>query len=841
MLAVRGGQGAAPSDLPPGARTIGTRLYPHALSNTVELGRLARTVHADVVVAHNYTPLGRVPAVTFVHDVMFRDHPEWFSRTERAYFAPMIPLLRAADAVATSSRTEADRIEGRSGRPVTPVGLGVPRALTDAVPRPPAGVDPGSRSRCASGASTSARTSRPCCAPSRCPGGWGPRRPSWSSGASTPASPRTSRPARTRSSRAARYGCSARSTTRSSRGSTPAPPSRRSCRATKASGCPCSRRRTSARRSCSPTPRSSVSSPTASHASSRSTRRRATSRPRWTPPGDDPGPRGPRAAAGPVRVGPRGGTAARARPVTRRAAAQGTERPAARAAARPRVVVHLAHEQDPVAWRARHAAGRPWTARPTATTSPRGRSTSPGACPTASDRSWPASGARSRRGSGPTSCTRGATARSWGARTSWTHTEREHLAVGLVRTTLPRRRRPAVLAQSVWLWDRWDDLGRARRRLFAAVLRGHAVEAVHSDVNRRVALDRVPGRRVVLVPFGTAPATGEGRAAGSAASAPEVLAVGNDRDRDWAVLRAALDLLPGVTARIASRSAAAARVAVAGRVDVAPAAGRAELARLYEGCRVVVVPLRENRHASGATACVEAMAAGRALVVTDAGGVRDYVAPGRGPGSSPRTTPPRSPTRCGTRWARGGDERRRRPGAGPAPGGLRRAVRAAHARAPRSGGDPRRGLVVRAGRRGGGARALSRHGVAGVLPVQVPERPGDHAPAPVARAQAARVALQVARPAAPDVPRRARDGAPRAPTRARARTSARRAGPRARRSSTCTAPLPPLNARRMAHARVMRSAGTRSSASDSLHHTIRPPAATSAREKSVSSPRRGRA
>ncbi|MGO1179444.1 glycosyltransferase family 4 protein, partial [Cellulosimicrobium funkei] len=59
---------------------------------------------------------------------------------------------------------------------------------------------------------------------------------------------------------------------------------------------------------------------------------------------------------------------------------------------------------------------------------------------------------------------------------------------------------------------------------------------------------------------------------------------------------------------------------------VAPATGRAELARLYAGCRVVVVPLRENRHASGATACVEAMAAGRALVVTDAGGVRDYVA-----------------------------------------------------------------------------------------------------------------------------------------------------------------------------------------------------------------------
>ncbi len=839
MLAVRGGQGAAPSDLPPGARTIGTRLYPHALSNTVELGRLARTVHADVVVAHNYTPLGRVPAVTFVHDVMFRDHPEWFSRTERAYFAPMIPLLRAADAVATSSRTEADRIEGRSGRPVTPVGLGVPRALTDAVPRPPAGVDPGSRSRCASGASTSARTSRPCCAPSRCPGGWGPRRPSWSSGPSTPASPRPppGTDALLASGAVRLLGAidDAELAWLYSRAAVTAFLSRDEgfglpvLEATHF-GSPLVLADTPVFRELADglarfVPLDAPSRDVAAALDA------AWGRPR-TP--------GPASGCWPGTSGTAWWNGCAGSSVTRRAAAQGTERPAARAAARPRVVVHLAHEQDPVAWRARHAAGRPWTARPTATTSPRGRSTSPGRVPPRATGRGPRpalarGAARDRRRA------RVAQPRAPGERgRRGTHTEREHLAVGLVRTTLPRRRRPAVLAQSVWLWDRWDDLGRARRRLFAAVLRGHAVEAVHSDVNRRVALDRVPGRRVVLVPFGTAPATGEGRAAGSAASAPEVLAVGNDRDRDWAVLRAALDLLPGVTARIASRSAAAARVAVAGRVDVAPAAGRAELARLYEGCRVVVVPLRENRHASGATACVEAMAAGRALVVTDAGGVRDYVA-GTRPGSSPRTTPPRSPTRCGTRWARGGDERRRRPGAGPAPGGLRRAVRAAHARAPRSGGDPRRGLVVRAGRRGGGARALSRHGVAGVLPVQVPERPGDHAPAPVARAQAARVALQVARPAAPDVPRRARDGAPRAPTRARARTSARRAGPRARRSSTCTAPLPPLNARRMAHARVMRSAGTRSSASDSLHHTIRPPAATSAREKSVSSPRRGRA
>lgn len=116
-----------------------TRLWPHGLANLTELGRLARKARADVTVAHNFTPLyGR--SATFIHDAMFVDHPEWFSRSERAYFGTMLPAARRAALVVTSTQAEAARIERLAPqlRPVTAIGLAAPTAVTTAEPRRPA-------------------------------------------------------------------------------------------------------------------------------------------------------------------------------------------------------------------------------------------------------------------------------------------------------------------------------------------------------------------------------------------------------------------------------------------------------------------------------------------------------------------------------------------------------------------------------------------------------------------------------------------------------------------------------------------------------------------------------
>jgi glycosyltransferase involved in cell wall biosynthesis len=128
---------ADPSEIPSAASAVRTRAWPHAASNRWELPVLARRARADVVVCHNYAPVAGT-ALVFVHDAMFEDHPEWFSRAERLYFRPMLPWARRASVVATSTRTEAARLLRHAPSLAAPVvtGLGVPPGLTGAPRRP---------------------------------------------------------------------------------------------------------------------------------------------------------------------------------------------------------------------------------------------------------------------------------------------------------------------------------------------------------------------------------------------------------------------------------------------------------------------------------------------------------------------------------------------------------------------------------------------------------------------------------------------------------------------------------------------------------------------------------
>ncbi len=148
VVALRRGDEAI-EGLPARVDVVRTRLWPHALSNVAELPRLARRARAELVIAHNYTPLTRRCA-TFIHDAMFIEHPEWFSLRERLYFWPMLPTARWAAHVFTSSGAEAERIrrDSRGRLRVTPIGLGVPQSLTAAEPQRPAGVPDGGFALC---------------------------------------------------------------------------------------------------------------------------------------------------------------------------------------------------------------------------------------------------------------------------------------------------------------------------------------------------------------------------------------------------------------------------------------------------------------------------------------------------------------------------------------------------------------------------------------------------------------------------------------------------------------------------------------------------------------------
>lgn len=205
----------------------------------------------------------------------------------------------------------------------------------------------------------------------------------------------------------------------------------------------------------------------------------------------------------------------------------------------------------------------------------------------------------------------------------WTHTEREHLAAALVLKLVPRSRRPRLLAQSIWLWDRWGTLSRPRRRLYAWLLREAAVEATHSPLNLAVSRLAVPGRRVIFVPFGTKgladmiPAAAE-----DAARRWDVVAPGNDEHRDWATLAEVARARPAVNFWVASSSRTAHAQAWSPNVRVEEVIDMGAYAALLAGAGVCVLPLKPNVHASGMTTHVEATSVRTPVIVAGDGGLR---------------------------------------------------------------------------------------------------------------------------------------------------------------------------------------------------------------------------
>lgn len=125
-------------DLPEAASVVNTSSGQHALASIFELPILARRERADVVLAHNFTPLSG-PSATFIHDVMFQTDPEWFTRPERIYFTAIPLLASRARVVLTSSEAEAQRIRAENPRltQVSAIGLAVGTNLLSAKPSRP--------------------------------------------------------------------------------------------------------------------------------------------------------------------------------------------------------------------------------------------------------------------------------------------------------------------------------------------------------------------------------------------------------------------------------------------------------------------------------------------------------------------------------------------------------------------------------------------------------------------------------------------------------------------------------------------------------------------------------
>ncbi|HEY1997295.1 glycosyltransferase family 4 protein [Paraburkholderia sp.] len=210
----------------------------------------------------------------------------------------------------------------------------------------------------------------------------------------------------------------------------------------------------------------------------------------------------------------------------------------------------------------------------------------------------------------------------------WTHTEHEYLSVALVLLMsgrhISRGAPPLLLAQSVWLLDKWPNYGLLRRWLYRKLIARADVLTTLASENAELC-ERFFGRKATHVYYGlnTIDFPVQVPRSWQPHTPVRIAAIGNDRDRDWETLIKAFGDDARYSVRLATRRRIPARLHAA-NVEIAPAAGLKKARELYDWADLVIVPLRPNSHASGITVMLEAAALGKPMVVTEVGALDDY-------------------------------------------------------------------------------------------------------------------------------------------------------------------------------------------------------------------------
>lgn len=206
----------------------------------------------------------------------------------------------------------------------------------------------------------------------------------------------------------------------------------------------------------------------------------------------------------------------------------------------------------------------------------------------------------------------------------WTHTESQSLAAAALCRLYPQRKAPKLLLQTVWLCDRWEGFGPLRRRLYHSLMAQADVLTFHSPLNLAKARVLFPDTRCELVCFGV-PTDAKRPPRPPRPGRPlQLLALGNDRHRDWPTLIEAVRGNPELKLNIASATIPRRLVNDLPNCTVVQPRHNDELYALYENADVVIVPLQDNLHASGITVVQEAVIKGRTVIVSDVGGLRAY-------------------------------------------------------------------------------------------------------------------------------------------------------------------------------------------------------------------------
>ncbi|MEO0550330.1 MAG: acyltransferase family protein [Pseudomonadota bacterium] len=206
----------------------------------------------------------------------------------------------------------------------------------------------------------------------------------------------------------------------------------------------------------------------------------------------------------------------------------------------------------------------------------------------------------------------------------WTHTESQFLAMAMVFALRGKDKpRPLLLGQSVWLFDKWPKLDPIRKAFYRYLINYVDILTVHSPLNLERARDLFPDKRVELVRFGIPT---------EALKTPElrqnkphrIICVGNDRHRDWQTAIDAFKDEPDIDVKIFSTKTNPKLADGIDNVEIRGVKNDAELKAELSTASLMVLPLKPNLHASGATVLQESAIFGIPVIASHVGGLDAY-------------------------------------------------------------------------------------------------------------------------------------------------------------------------------------------------------------------------
>lgn len=204
----------------------------------------------------------------------------------------------------------------------------------------------------------------------------------------------------------------------------------------------------------------------------------------------------------------------------------------------------------------------------------------------------------------------------------WTHTESQALSVLLL--TLLYQRPIFVIAQTVWVMDNWESFLPLRRALYRRLLQRADVLTFLSPSAAAKARHLFPRNRVEFVKYGIRADQSLALIERESHNPVRVLAMGNDRHRDWRTFVAAIQNDSRYQAKALTGAKIDRLLAPAQNIVREKAKTTPELMAVLRWADVVAVCLVDNLHASGITVIEEAVLCGVPVICSDVGGLSSY-------------------------------------------------------------------------------------------------------------------------------------------------------------------------------------------------------------------------